>query len=74
MNLSYMADPNLLDKIDKDPKMLGKMIKELGAGVEGGLPSEFGNVVDRLESGQSPEEITNNLENQVNTPNDDAEG
>jgi putative FmdB family regulatory protein len=56
--LSQMADPALLSKIDEDPKALGHMMREMGSGMGEELPPEFGEVVDRLEAGQSPDEIS----------------
>jgi len=41
-----------LEGLDDDPKALGRMMRK---GED--LPPEFDDVVDRLESGQSPEEI-----------------
>jgi len=67
-DLSALSDPALLDQIDDNPKLLGKMMRELGSDMESELPSEFDEVVDRLESGQSPDEITNSLsDSNVNT-------
>jgi hypothetical protein len=52
-----MPDPASLEGIEDDPKALGKMIRTMSR--EGGddLGPEFDEVVDRLESGQSPGEI-----------------
>jgi putative FmdB family regulatory protein len=55
--LSQIADPSMLDGIDDDPKALGQMMRKMGSEMGEGLPPEFDEVVDRLEAGQSPEEI-----------------
>jgi putative FmdB family regulatory protein len=56
--LASMADENNLDALDSDPRALGKMMRELKGEVGASdLPGEFDEVVDRLEKGQSPEEI-----------------
>jgi hypothetical protein len=47
----------MLDGIDDDPVALGRMMRKMGSELGEGLPPEFGDVVDRLEAGQSPEEI-----------------
>ena len=57
--LSQLADPSMLDGIDNDPKALGQMMRKMGTEMGEELPAEFDEVVDRLEAGQSPDEITN---------------
>jgi putative FmdB family regulatory protein len=59
--LSQLADPSMLDGIDDDPKALGQMMRKMGNEMGEDLPPEFDDVVDRLEAGQSPEEIENAL-------------
>ncbi|MBI3162183.1 MAG: zinc ribbon domain-containing protein [Chloroflexi bacterium] len=46
-----------LEGIEDDPKALARMMKKMGNEMGEDLPGEFDEVVDRLESGQSPEEI-----------------
>ena len=46
-----------LEGIEDDPKALGKMMRKMGKEMGEELPNEFDEVVDRLEAGQSPEEI-----------------
>ena len=46
-----------LEGIENDPKALGRMMRKMGKEMGEELPSEFNDVVDRLEAGQSPEEI-----------------
>jgi putative FmdB family regulatory protein len=59
--LSQLADPSMLDGIDDDPKALGQMMRKMGNEMGEELPPEFDDVVDRLEAGQSPEEIESAL-------------
>ena len=47
--------------LEDDPKALGRMIRKMGKEAGEDLPPEFDDVVDRLESGQSPEEIESAL-------------
>ncbi len=47
--------------LEDDPKALGKMMRKMGSEMGEELPPEFDDVVDRLESGQSPEEIESAL-------------
>ncbi len=46
-----------LEGIENDPKALAHMMRKMGSEMGEELPSEFNEVVDRLEAGQSPEEI-----------------
>jgi putative FmdB family regulatory protein len=55
--LSALGDPSMLDGIDDDPIAMARMMRKMGSELGEGLPPEFDDVVDRLEAGQSPEEI-----------------
>ncbi len=46
-----------LEGLEDDPKSLGRMMRKMGREMGEELPPEFDDVVDRLEAGQSPEEI-----------------
>ncbi len=43
--------------MEDDPKALGQMMRKMGTEMGEDLPPEFDEVVDRLDAGQSPEEI-----------------
>lgn len=43
--------------MEDDPKEMGRMMRKMGKEMGEELPPEFNEVVDRLESGQSPDEI-----------------
>lgn len=60
--MESMADdfPNM-DGLEDDPKALGRMMRKMGGEMGEELPAEFDDVVDRLEAGQSPEEIESAL-------------
>ncbi len=51
------SDVGNLEGLEDDPKALGRMMRKMGKEMGEDLPPEFDDVVDRLESGQSPEEI-----------------
>ncbi len=55
------ADPSSLEGLEDDPKSLGRLMRkmknEMGSEMEEDVGPEFDEVVDRLEKGQSPEEI-----------------
>ena len=50
-----------LEGLEDDPKTLGRMMRKMGGEMGEDLPPEFNDVVDRLEAGQSPEEIESAL-------------
>jgi hypothetical protein len=60
-----MVDSDNLDGLEEDPRALGKMMRkmsrEMGGEMEGEMGPEFNEMVDRLEAGQSPEEIESAL-------------
>jgi putative FmdB family regulatory protein len=55
--MESMMDESALEGLEKDPKALGRMMKKMGKEMGEDIPPEFDDVVDRLEAGQSPEEI-----------------
>ncbi len=55
--MESMVDESSLEGLEDDPKALGQMMKKMGREMGEDLPPEFDDVVDRLEAGQSPEEI-----------------
>ena len=56
-HLAELANPENLDKLEDDPQTLGRMMKEMKSEVGEEMGGEFDEVVDRLERGQSPDEI-----------------
>lgn len=58
---SMESEMGNLEGLEDDPKALGKMMRKMGNEMGEDLPPEFDDVVDRLESGQSPEEIESAL-------------
>jgi putative FmdB family regulatory protein len=58
---SVASDFSGFEGLEDDPKALGKMMRKMGSEMGEELPPEFDDVVDRLESGQSPEEIESAL-------------
>lgn len=60
--LDDMADPSTLGDLDEnDPKSLARWMRKMSDEVGEDMPPEFGEVMDRLESGQSPEEIEESM-------------
>ncbi len=57
-----LADPSMLGDLDEnDPKSLARWMRKMGSEVGEDMPPEFDEVIDRLESGQSPEEIEESM-------------
>jgi putative FmdB family regulatory protein len=60
--LEELADPSSLAGLDEDdPKSIARWMRKMGGGLGEELGGEFDEVVDRLESGESPEEIDQTL-------------
>ena len=59
--LENLADPSSLEGLEDDPKVLGQMMRKMSNEMGEDLGPEFKEVVDRLESGQDPEEIEKSL-------------
>ena len=55
--LEDLADPSALEGLEDDPRALGKMMRKMSSEMGEDMGPEFNEVIDRLESGQSPEEI-----------------
>jgi hypothetical protein len=53
-----MADPSSWGDVDeKDPRSVARMMKRMGSEMGEDLGPEFHEAVDRLEAGESPEEV-----------------
>ncbi len=56
--LENLADPSALAGLDEnDPKSIARWMKKMSHEVGEDVGEEFNEVIDRLESGQSPEEV-----------------
>lgn len=52
-----LADPSALEGLEDDPQSLGRMMRKMSREMGEDLGPEFDEVVDRLEKGQSPDDI-----------------
>lgn len=59
--LEDFADPSSLAGLEDDPRALARMMRKMSREMDEDLGPEFDEVMDRLESGQSPEEIEESL-------------
>jgi putative FmdB family regulatory protein len=55
------SDPSALAGLENDPQAMGRRMRKMGNEMGEDLPPEFNDVVDRLEKGQSPEDIEKEL-------------
>jgi putative FmdB family regulatory protein len=55
--LENLADPSNLEGLEDDPRALGRMMRQMSGEMGEDMGPEFDDVIDRLEAGQSPEEI-----------------
>jgi putative FmdB family regulatory protein len=60
-HLESMSDPAAMDALEKDPRALGRMMREMSSQVGEDMGGEFNEVVGRLERGESPEDIENSM-------------
>jgi putative FmdB family regulatory protein len=59
--MENMSDPSQFAGLDEDPRAMGKMMRQMGKEVGEDVGPEFDEVVGRLEAGQTPEQIENEL-------------
>lgn len=59
--LEDLADPSMLDGLEDDPKALGRMMRKMSSEMGEDMGPEFDEVINRLESGQSPEDIEDSM-------------
>jgi len=60
--LDALGDESMLAELEnEDPRALGRLMKKMGREMGEDLGDEFGEVVDRLEKGESPESIEKDL-------------
>jgi putative FmdB family regulatory protein len=59
--LDDFGDPSSLEGLEDDPKALGRMMRKMSSEMGEDLGPEFGEVIGRLEAGQSPDEIEKSM-------------
>jgi putative FmdB family regulatory protein len=59
--LESIASPENMEGLDEDPRALGRMMREMRGEIGEEMGPEFDEVVSRLESGQSPDQIEQDL-------------
>jgi len=60
--LESFADPSEWGDLDEnDPRSMARMMRKMGNELGEEMPGEFDEVVDRLEAGETPQEIEKNI-------------
>ena len=59
--LENLADPANLAGLDEDPRSLGKMMRQMSREAGEEMGPDFDEVIGRLEAGQSPDQIEQDL-------------
>ena len=60
--LDAVSDPGDWGDVDEnDPRSVARMMRRMGSEMGEEMPAEFDEVVDRLEAGESPEEIEKDI-------------
>jgi putative FmdB family regulatory protein len=70
--MENLADPSALANLDDDPVALGRMMRQMKSEVGEEMAPEFDEVVDRLEAGQSPDDIEKDLPDLGSGPGEEA--
>lgn len=55
--MEAFSDPSKFAGLEDDPRAMGRMFREMGGALGEEMPPQFDEIVDRLEAGQSPDEI-----------------
>ena len=59
--LDDLSNPDALEGLDENPQSMGKMLRKMKSQVGEGAGPEFDEVVGRLESGETPEQIESEM-------------
>lgn len=71
--LEEFSDASSMDGIENNPEAMGKMLKKMKNQMGEEIAPEFDEMVDRLESGQSPAQIGKDLPDLANPAIDSSE-
>lgn len=60
--LDALSDPSNFGDVDEnDPKSMARLMRKMGGEMGEDLPPEYGEMVDRLEAGESPQSIEQSM-------------
>lgn len=60
--LDDFSDPSALEGLEEDPRAMARMFRKMGSELGEEMPPQFNEIVDRLDAGQSPDEISQSIE------------
>jgi putative FmdB family regulatory protein len=66
--IESMADPSQMEGLEDDPRALGRMMRQMSGELGEDMGPEFHEVVSRLEAGQPPEQIEQDLPDLGSSP------
>jgi len=73
--LDTLSDPSDWGDVDEnDPRSVARMMRRMGSEMGEDMPAEFDEVVDRLEAGESPDEIEKDIPDLGGGGMDDFDG
>lgn len=55
--VDQFSDPSMLGNMNQDPESMGRLMRKMSSETGQSMPPEFDEVVGRLEKGESPQEI-----------------
>lgn len=64
--LEDMANPDRLESLEDDPRELGRIMRNMSSEMGEEIGPEFNEVVNRLEKGQTPDQIENDMPDLAN--------
>jgi len=70
--LQGLANSSNMDALEDDPRALGKMMREMRSELGEEMPPEFDEVVNRLERGHTPEQISQDIPDLSDDASDSA--
>lgn len=68
--IENLVDPSQLEGIEDDPKAMGRLMRRMGDEMGEEIGPEFDEVVSRLEKGQDPEQISREMPDLGDGPDD----
>jgi putative FmdB family regulatory protein len=60
--LEDFSNPAALEGLEDDPRAMARMFRKMGSELGEEMPPQFNEIVDRLDAGQSPDEISRSIE------------
>ncbi len=72
--LGDLSDSSALEGLEEDPRAMARMFRKMGSALGEEMPPQFNEIVDRLDAGQGPDEISQSIEDWDGPPGGGDEG